>query len=155
MDELELLKEIENLNKEIKTGELFSRNLNKSDWDTLTSWWDAWPDWTSPGKDFLPENGTGGIMIEKDNIPIVAGFIYETNSASVLLEWIISNPEYKDTDRQDAIEMLITEAEKLTKKLGYKYMFTIGRNKNLIETHRKLGWFVDDKPSYEITKKLK
>ena len=49
----------------------------------------------------------------------------------------------------------ITEAEKLTKSLGYDYMFTIGRNKQLIETHKKLGWFVDEKPSHEITKKLK
>ena len=119
MNELELLKEIENLNKEITTGKLFARDLNEEDWDTLTSWWNA-----------LPDNGKGGIMIEKNNVPIVAGFIYETNSASVLLEWIISNPEYRDTDRQDAIEMLITEAEKLTKKMGYQYMFTIGRNKN-------------------------
>ena len=155
MNELELLNEINDLSNQIKTGELVARDLKESDWDTLTSWWDAWPDWTNPSKDFLPENGTGGIMIEKDNIPIVAGFIYATNSASVLLEWIISNPNYRDRDRKKAIEMLITEAEELTKKMGYKYMFTIGRNKHLIETHRKLGWFVDDKPSHEITKKLK
>ena len=108
----------------------------------------------TPVKNFLPENGTGGIMIEKNGQPIVAGFIYETNSASILLEWIVSNPDYRDGDRQQAVEMLIIEAEKRTKELGYSYMFTIGRNKNLIETHRKLGWHVDDKPSHEIIKKL-
>ena len=154
MDELELLKEIEDLNDQIKTGELFPRDLKKSDWDTLVEWWNWWPGWTAPSKDFLPENGTGGIMIEKDNIPIVAGFIYATNSKGVLLEWIVSNPKYKQKDRKQAIELLIKEAEELTKKLGYKYMFTIGRSKSLIETHKKLGWFVDDKPSHEITKKL-
>ena len=155
MNELELLKEIENLNKEITTGKLFARDLNKEDWDTLTSWWNAWPNWTTPGKDFLPANGTGGIMIERNEECIAAGFLYKTNSNVIILEWIVSNPKYRDTDRQDAIEMLITEAEKLTKKMGYQYMFTIGRNKNLIETHRKLGWSIDDKPSHEITKKLK
>ena len=154
MNELELLKEIEDLDKQIKTNKLFSRKLKTSDWETLVTWWDSWDDWTTPSKDFLPENGTGGIMIEKNGEPIVAGFIYETNSASVLLEWIISNPDYRDKDRQQAIEMLITEAERKTKELGYNYMFTIGRNKNLIETHRKLGWHVDDKPSHEIIKKL-
>ena len=154
MDELELLKEIEDLNDQIKTGELFPRDLKKSDWDTLVEWWNWWPGWTAPSKDFLPENGTGGIMIEKDNIPIVAGFIYVTNSKGVLLEWIVSNPKYKQKDRKQAIELLIKEAEEPTKKLGYKYMFTIGRSKSLIETHKKLGWFVDDKPSHEITKKL-
>ena len=93
-------------------------------------------------------------MVEKNGMPIVAGFIYETNSSSVLLEWIVSDPEYRDDDRGQAVELLITEAEKTTKKLGYNYMFTIGRSKRLIETHKKLGWFVDDKPSHEITKKL-
>ena len=155
MNELELLKEIEELDKTIVTNKLFARDLRGSDWDTLVSWWDAWPEWTTPGKDFLPENGTGGLMVEKDGTPIIAGFIYKTNSSSVLLEWIISNPDYREKDRKQAVELLITEAEKLTKELGYKYMFTIGRNKQLIETHKKLGWFVDDKPSHEITKKLK
>ncbi len=131
------------------------RKLTENDWNTLISWWKAWPKWNAPAKDFLPDNGTGGIMVEKNNKPIVAGFIYETNSASVLLEWIVSDPEYRDNDRGEAVELLITEAEKSTKALGYNYMFTIGRNKRLIDTHKKLGWFVDDKPSHEITKKLK
>ena len=154
MNELELLEAIKELEDKIDAEELVCRNLTDADWDTLASWWKWWR-WPIMPKGFLPKNGTGGIMIEKDGQPIIAGFIYVTNSASVLLEWIISNPDYKDKDRKQAVEMLIIEAEKLTKKLGYKYMFTIGRNKSLIETHRKLGWFVDDKPSHEITKKLK
>ena len=153
MNELELLKEIEDLDKKIKTNKLFSRKLRAS--DTLVKWWNSWPDWTAPAKDFLPDNGTGGLMVEKDGEPIVAGFIYETNSSSVLLEWIVSDPEYRDNDRSQAVELLIIEAEKLTKSLGYNYMFTIGRSKQLMEAHKKLGWFVDDKPSHEITKKLK
>ena len=155
MDELELLKEINNLNKEITTNELFCRKLNLLDWDVLDAWWEAWPDWTNPGKEFLPENGTGGLMVEKNGIPIVAGFMYQTNSKAVLLEWIISNPEYRQEDRKQAVEMLITKAEEFCKELGFKWMFTIGRNKHLIKTHEKLGWFVDNKPSYEITKKIK
>jgi len=31
-------------------------------------------------------------MVEKNNTPIVAGFMYFTNSEGVLLEWIVSNP---------------------------------------------------------------
>ena len=33
-------------------------------------------------------------------------------------------------------------------------MFTIGRNKHLIDIHKKLGWAVDETPSHEITKKI-
>tara|TARA_R100000544_G_scaffold30169_1_gene16446 strand:- start:275 stop:682 length:408 start_codon:yes stop_codon:yes gene_type:complete len=130
------------------------RKLTENDWDTLVSWWDAWPEWVNPPKGFLPDNGTGGLLVEKNNIPIVAGFLYFTNSEAVLLEWIISNPEYKEKDRKLAIETLINGAEIFCKNNNKNYMFTIGRNKHLIDTHKKLNWIVDDKASYEITKKI-
>ena len=92
--------------------------------------------------------------MENNNTPIVAGFLYKTNSKGVLLEWIISNPKYKEEDRQVAIELLINGAENVSKELGYKYMFSIGRNKHLIETHKKLKWRVDKKPSHELIKPI-
>ena len=128
------------------------RKLKDSDWDTLVSWWDQWPDWQNPPKDFLPDNGTGGFMVEKDNVPIVAGFMYFTNSKGVLLEWIISNPSYRDDDRQDAIEFLILTCEEYVKANGKKYIFNIGRNKHLMDTFKKLEYNVDTKASYEIIK---
>ena len=93
MDELGLLKKIEELDKIIVTEKLFTRNLRENDWETLVAWWSVWPDWVAPTKSFLPENGTGGLMVEKDGTPIVAGFIYETNSDGVLFEWVVSNPD--------------------------------------------------------------
>ena len=128
--------------------------LKSSDWDTLVSWWDNWPEWQTPPKDFLPDNGKGGFMVEKNGQPIIAGFLYITNSKAALLEWIISNPEYRDDDRKQAIELLIVGAEDVCKKQGIKYIFSIGRNKHLIEIHKNLGYQVDDNPSHEITKKL-
>ena len=130
------------------------RRLTDKDWDTLVSWWSNWPKWQAPIKDFLPENGKGGLMVEKDNKPIVAGFIYLTNSKTALLEWIISNPKYREADRKQAIELLITGAENLVKSLEYKYLFAVMQHKGLIETHEKLGWNKDKKPSYELTKVL-
>ena len=47
------------------------RKLTEKDWDTLVSWWDSWPEWQTPSKDFLPDNGKGGLIIEKDGTPIV------------------------------------------------------------------------------------
>ena len=126
--------------------------LKDSDWDTLVEWWDSWPEWTAPSKDFLPDNGKGGFMVEKNNQPIVAGFLYTTNSKAALLEWIVSNPKYRESDRNEAVELLIKGAENVCKEQGIKYIFSIGRNKNLIKTHKKLGYQVDDKPSYEIVK---
>lgn len=128
------------------------RQLNTKDYSTLKKWWDKWKEWTAPSQEFLPDNGTGGFIVEKGNEPIVAGFVYLTNSKAALLEWIVSDPDYRESDREEAIEMLINESEHVCKKLGYKYIFTIGRNKNLIDTHKKLKWNVDSKPSHEIVK---
>jgi len=130
------------------------RRLTDKDWDTLVSWWSNWPKWQAPVKDFLPEDGKGGLIVEKDNKPIVAGFIYLTNSKTALLEWIVSNPKYWEADRKQAIELLITGAENLVKSLDYKYLFAVMQHKGLIETHEKLGWNKDNKPSYELTKVL-
>ena len=102
----------------------------------------------------MPNSGTGGLIVEKDKQPIVAGFLYFTNSDAVLLEWIISNPDYRDKDRKTAIELLINTAEGVCKQAGKKRIFSIGRNKSLIKIHEKLGWNIDKKPSYEIIKNI-
>ena len=130
-----------------------ARKLTEQDYSMLVDWWKWWR-WSPPSKNLLPNNGTGGIIIEKNNIPVVAGFLYFTNSEMVLLEWIVSNPKYKESDRKDAIEMLINVSEQVCRKENKKYMFTIGRSKHLINTHKKLGWVVDEKPSYEIVKTI-
>ena len=87
--------------------ELNIRMLKDSDWNTLVEWWNAWPEWQAPAKEFLPDNGKGGFIVEKQNKPIVAGFLYTTNSKAALLEWIVSNPKYREDDRNQAIELLI------------------------------------------------
>ncbi len=134
--------------------ELKARILQDEDWDTLCKWWNSWPKWVNPPKSFLPDNGKGGLMVEKNGKPIVAGFLYLTNSDAVLLEWIVSDPEYRDKDRKQALELLITSAEDTCKALGKVHMFSIGRNKHLIETHKKLGWTVDSEPSHELIKNI-
>ena len=45
--------------------ELKARKLVDKDYDILTTWWNKWPGWSAPSKDFLPNNGTGGLIIEK------------------------------------------------------------------------------------------
>lgn len=130
------------------------RKLTEKDWDTLVSWWDNWPEWEAPVKDFLPDNGKGGLIVEINDVPVVAGFIYLTNSKTALLEWIVSNPKYRETDRKDAIELLITGSENLVKSLDYKYLFAVMQHKGLIKIHEKLGWKADAKHSYELTKIL-
>tara|TARA_Y100000389_G_scaffold190167_1_gene214732 strand:+ start:3182 stop:3586 length:405 start_codon:yes stop_codon:yes gene_type:complete len=134
---------------------LNTRRLKEEDYNILKEWWDFWPGWEAPPKDLLPNDGTGGVIVEKEGTPIVAGFLYTTNSKMVLLEWVISNPKYRESDRKDAIYVLITACEKIIKELGYRYAISITKNQNLINKHKDLGWKQDEKPSYELVKVLK
>ena len=131
--------------------ELNIRKLKQGDLTFIRKWWEAWPEWVSPADDFLPETG---VVVESNSKPVAAGFIYLTNAKVALLEWIVSDPEYREKNRKQALELLITGAEGIIKDLGYKYSFSICRHKSLIETHKKLGWHVDKKPSHELVKIL-
>jgi len=115
------------------------RYLNENDYDLLCQWWKAWR-WTAPPRDFLPENGMGGLMVEKKGIPVVAGFVYFTNSAIAWSEFIVSNFEYKDKDRKEAIKILIFELSELAKRKGSKYIYTVVKNQNLKKTYEEMGY---------------
>ena len=131
--------------------------LKESDWNMLQEWWDGWPGWTPPDKEFLPENGTGGLIVEKDGKPIVAGFIFlGINLKIAYFGWIVSDPKYRNKDRILAIEILIKKAEEFCKSVGKTYLnsFVNKRNPVLLKAHEKLGWDISKETSYELTKIL-
>ena len=132
--------------------ELNKRRLQHSDYDIIVEWWKSWPDWQPLARNLLPENGTGGIMIERNGIPIVAGFLYSTNSKIAWMEWIVGNPNEKN--KSEAIELLISSLEDWGKAGGFEIILSIGRSKSLINIHKKLEYTVDNNPSYEIIKKI-
>ena len=64
------------------------RPLNENDYDTiLKPWWEQWG-WRPPEKDFLPDDGKGGIIVLNEEEPICAGFMYATNSKVAWVDWI-------------------------------------------------------------------
>jgi len=125
--------------------------LAEKDYETLLAWWKAWG-WPIMPKDMLPDDGKGGIMIEHKDQKIVAGFLYWSNSKLVWLDWIISNPNANKKIRKQAIEKLITTAEKMVKEAGSKYIMSISRSNSLLKTHEKLKWSIDKTPSHEMIK---
>lgn len=115
------------------------RFLNEGDYEVLCGWWKAWR-WSAPPRDFLPENGCGGLMVEKEGVLVVAGFLYFTNSAVAWSEFIVSNFEYKDKDRKEAIRILIYELGRMAKEKGSKYVYTVVKNQNLKNAYREMGF---------------
>lgn len=127
--------------------------LEDKDYNTLCQWWN-WFRFTPPPKDFLPQNGTGGIMIFKNNIPVCAGFLYITNSKVFWLEYIVSNPKYKDDDRKQIIQQLILELCIIAKNKGAEYIFTSVKNQHLINHFVKVGFTIGSTNTTEMALKL-
>jgi len=131
------------------------RRLNADDYDNILSkWWidHGWE--TPPAKDFLPDNGAGGMIVFDDDIPVCAGFIYTTNSATGWIEWIISNKDYrKKPQRLEAIQMLIKILTIECYRIGIKYMYANNNNKYLVEHFKNQGFTVGCQNSTELIKR--
>jgi hypothetical protein len=135
--------------------ELYIRELNESDYDNiLVDWWKQWG-WEPPQRDFLPDNGKGGIIVYDQDTPICAGFMYITNSKVAWVDWIISNKEYtKKPHRKDAIKLLVSTLTGICKNTGSKYVYALIKSRHLIETYEQLGYIKGDRYTSEMIKLL-
>lgn len=121
------------------------RRLNKKDWKTLVTWWKEWDFEKIPNKDFLPDNGESGLIVEHDNKPIVSTFMYTTNSKVVIFEWPLSDKKCDKKLKEEAIKLLILGVENVAKAHGFKYLQFFGNNKKYISKLKNLGFIEADK----------
>lgn len=132
---------------------LIIRELNDSDYeDILVGWWKDWK-WVPPQKDFLPNDGKGGIIIFDDDVPICAGYMYLTNSKVGWVDWIISNRNYTNKElRKDSISLLVSRLTDICKLIGCKYVYALIKNQSLINTYEGLGYIKADSYTSEMIK---
>ena len=105
--------------------------------------------------DFLPENGLGGYIIYDGDIPVVAGFLYITNSNVAWVDWVVSNLEYKNKkNRKIAIETLISSLEIKAKELNKNIMYALVKNQSLINTYVEMGYIQGDAYNTELIKRI-
>ena len=102
--------------------------LQHEHYDTiLKGWWKDWG-WEAPLRDFLPQDGVGGIMVWDGDIPVCAGFLYNTNSKVAWIEFIISNKEYRlKPNRDESIKQLIDSLISVAKNMDKKYLLENGQ----------------------------
>ena len=133
--------------------ELTINRLSENDYDNiLTKWWRDWA-WTAPAKDFLPDNGTGGMIVYDGDTPVCAGFIYVTNSSVSWVDWIISNKEYTNKEgRKLALRMLIESLTNICTSSGSKYIYALIKNQHLTKVYEDLGYIKGDSYTSEMIK---
>lgn len=134
---------------------LYIRELQDTDYeDILVGWWKQWG-WEPPQKDFLPNNGKGGIIVYDGETPVCAGYMYLTNSKVAWVDWIISSKEYnKKPQRKNAIKLLVSALTEICKNTGSKYVYALIKSQNLIGTYEELGYVKGDSYTNEMIKLL-
>ncbi len=115
--------------------------LDESHYDeVLVGWWKDW-NFVPPLKDFLPDNGKGGMIVYENLTPICAGFLYITNSNVAWINWIVSNKEYKfRKKRTQAFNLLINTLINIALNNKKTYVFANNNNPSLINRYLKLGF---------------
>lgn len=116
-----------------------ARRLTEKDHPVVKSWWEAHK-WPAISRDLLPETG---IIVESDR-PIVAGWVYKTDSKMGWLEWIISNPETTKEERSQALDELLQVALSEARDLGLTVLFGALSHAGLIDRYKKHGFSETD-----------
>ena len=84
----------------------------------------------------------------------IARILKEKRPKGFLLENVEGLVVHDKKNKSDAIVLLISSLEEWAVEGGFELILSIGRSKSLIDKHKKLGYTVDDNPSYEIIKKI-
>lgn len=130
------------------------RKLSESDYDNiLIGWWGDWG-WAAPSRDFLPDNGAGGLIVFDGEEPVCAGFIYVTNSKACWVDWIVSSKSYREKPgRREALDLLIRSLTELCSGVDCKYTYALIKSPSLIEVYENNGYVKADSYNIEMIKK--
>lgn len=114
---------------------LETRLYQDSDYPMVAEWWRAWK-WDVLPQECLPELG---VIVSDGDTDICAAWLYRTDSAFALIEWVISNPKAKKY-RKQAISELIGCLCWHAEKLGFKAVVTMVSHPSLIANMERLGF---------------
>lgn len=129
--------------------------LEDSDYETLVEWWSYYK-FPVPPKEFLPDAGTCGIILENEKgYPYCAGFIYFTNSGLCWMEYVVSNPKVKGgVIRSQMIRELIDNLTEFAREEGSKWMFTSSDHEKFIRKLIDSGFHVGDRNTTQLLKTI-
>jgi hypothetical protein len=129
--------------------------LSDTDYDNLLTKW--WADWGMEPvqKSFLPMDGKGGLIVYDGDIPVCAGFLYLTNSKVALVNWVVSNKEYRGKkNRTIAIQFLLNALTDSAKLAGCEWVYTHIKSWQLEHYFEEVGFIKSCVYASEFIKKI-
>tara|TARA_R100000458_G_C8105676_1_gene130548 strand:- start:118 stop:546 length:429 start_codon:yes stop_codon:yes gene_type:complete len=128
------------------------RSIETEDYQHINKWWIQCGEEEPPSPNMLPDNGLGGVIIEKNNKPIAAMYLYLTNSAVGYIANAIADPNYKSRDRFELITRLIDECVRRGAAVGCSMIWATSRSRGIIERCKELNYEISEQPHHIITK---
>jgi hypothetical protein len=113
---------------------------NDEHYEEICSWW-AFYGWPKIEKKAL---STFGMVMEHEGQKLCAGWLYMTNSAFYLLEWLVTNPHAPLKIRVQGLEYLIERLVKEGEGFGGKLAFTSVKSRGLTRMLKKRGFQISD-----------
>ena len=151
--------------------ELQVRPIVEKDWKFLPNWWKEYPNWKGnsipremlPGrfqvktpKELTKENeetlGHAGFIVCKGTTPIAACWLFMTNSKLAHVAPVVSDKGYRDTDRSEALDLLLHFTTQFAKDMGYEYCHAWSTHEGLTKIYEGMGYLAE--PCTELTIKL-
>lgn len=126
------------------------RKVNEKDFINIDKWWIDWQGKTVP-REILPETG---FIAEVKNKPISAIFMFKTNSSTAAIQWVVSDKNYREENRNKVLQELIKTCEEEWKKDGGKFLFFWGNNKKFNNTLVDIGFKVGDTDYDQLIKSI-
>lgn len=116
--------------------ELRTRNHVPEDYPLFCQWWKDWG-WDAIPEMYIPENSI--VVIDEDDKPICAVFIYLTDTPIVWVENYISDKQVKSEKRRASMELLMNSLNDKIKGLGKTTMISAVKHNGLARRLEKIG----------------
>lgn len=117
---------------------LRKRQFNESDYPTIVGWWQGWGWKKVPPLSSLPTRT--GLVIEYDNKPVIAGFIYITEVSFSFINWLVSDKTITDKEvRKQCLNALTSGLIEMAKENGKDIVFTCTSNPFLVRNFKQHG----------------
>lgn len=121
------------------------RLYESKDYELLRGMWDSWKrnvhKNSFPMEEFLPKTG---VIVELEGDVLAFGFLYKTDSAFCLFEWISVNKAASREDRDKALDLLTETISKIARDEGFGVLFNTCVSDHLVKRLEKHDFVVCD-----------
>jgi hypothetical protein len=109
----------------------------EEDFTEFKRWWEFWRWKDRVTQEILSDIG---YVVEKDGLPLCAGFLYTTNSLIASIEWVVSNPFAQKEDVAEGLDFLLECLCQRALKEEKRLIMTTINSPTLAKRLEKLGF---------------